>query len=164
QLDESTLTDYLIGATRERYSTFTRKLPFVQADIDDGAIRLRSYYLSEGYLDSVIAAPVVTFSADLLTADIQIEIKAGPQYLIGVISFRGELLFPETELMASITEEAARPYTKVNVDAIRRDLQFYYTSKGYYFAKVQTIENTAAAIQHKIPITFVIEPGQFFTF
>lgn len=164
KLDNTILRDYLIGATRERFSGFAQRLPFVRADIDDGINRVRSYYRSEGYLESVVNPPVITFSADMATADIEVPIVAGPQYLIGTIMFEGTALFGEPELMSSIAEQAAKPYTPINVEAMRRDLQFFYTSKGYYFAKVTAIDDPSKAVQWKTPVTFVIEPGELYTF
>src|SRR6266496_2200544 len=47
------LFEYMVGPTRERYSKLEKKLPFVAADMQEGANLVRRLYVAEGFLDVV---------------------------------------------------------------------------------------------------------------
>src|SRR5213080_5536956 len=51
------LFEYAVGPTRERYSRTEKKLPFVAADMQEGADLVHRFYLSDGFLDAVVDAP-----------------------------------------------------------------------------------------------------------
>src|SRR6266498_2556330 len=51
------LFEYAVGPTRERYSRTEKRLPFVAADMQEGANLVHRFYLSEGFLDAVVDAP-----------------------------------------------------------------------------------------------------------
>ena len=55
------LFEYMVGPTRERYSKLEKKLPFVAADMQEGANLVRRLYVAEGFLDVVVDPPRYTF-------------------------------------------------------------------------------------------------------
>src|SRR6184192_3631859 len=48
------LFEYMVGPTRERYSKLEKKLPFVAADMQEGASLVRRLYVAEGFLGVVV--------------------------------------------------------------------------------------------------------------
>src|SRR5437870_11891480 len=52
------LFDYAVGPTRERYSSMQKKLPFVAADVEEGADLVHRLYIANGYLDAKVDPPV----------------------------------------------------------------------------------------------------------
>src|SRR6266550_8618874 len=46
------LFDYAVGPTRERYSSLQSKLPFVAADVEEGADLVHRLYIANGYLNA----------------------------------------------------------------------------------------------------------------
>src|SRR5438874_8078654 len=58
------LFDYAVGPTRERYSKFQSKLPFVAADVEEGADLVHRFYIANGYLDAVVEKPIYHYAAD----------------------------------------------------------------------------------------------------
>src|SRR3954470_403043 len=48
------LFDYAVGPTRERYSSMQKQLPFVAADVEEGADLVHRLYVSNGYLDATV--------------------------------------------------------------------------------------------------------------
>ena len=74
------LFEYVVGPTRERYSRLQKELPFVAADIQEGADLLHRYYVGEGYLEATVDAPQFHFSADGARVDITIPVHEGRQY------------------------------------------------------------------------------------
>ena len=77
------LFEYVVGPTRERYSRLQKDLPFVAADIQEGADLLHRYYVGEGYLEATVDAPQFHFSTDGARVDITIPVHEGRQYFFG---------------------------------------------------------------------------------
>src|SRR5437899_1461659 len=55
------LFEYMVGPTRERYSQFEKKLPFVAADMEEGGHLVQRFYVAEGFLDVVVDPPRYKF-------------------------------------------------------------------------------------------------------
>src|SRR6185437_3909570 len=68
------LFEYAVGPTRERYSRTEKKLPFVAADLQEGADLVHRFYLAEGFLDAVVEAPRYTFHREISAVDVVIPI------------------------------------------------------------------------------------------
>src|SRR6202521_6217908 len=50
--------EYAVGPTRERYSKLQKKLPFVSADVEEGADLVHRLYVSLGFLDAKVEPPI----------------------------------------------------------------------------------------------------------
>src|SRR5947207_2464645 len=79
------LFDYAVGPTRERYSKFQSKLPFVAADVEEGADLVHRLYISNGYLDAKVDKPIYHYADDGSRVDATIPITEGRQDSIGQI-------------------------------------------------------------------------------
>src|SRR5258707_9832085 len=80
------LFEYAVGPTRERYSKAEKRLPFVAADMQEGANLVHRFYLAEGFLDAVVDAPRYTFHRASSEADVVIPVLEGRHYLFGTIT------------------------------------------------------------------------------
>src|SRR6185312_9087641 len=92
------LFEYAVGPTRERYSKAEKRLPFVAADMQEGADLVHRFYLAEGFLDAVVDAPRYTFHRERSEADVIIPIHEGRQYFFGSISFHGRTIYDSETL------------------------------------------------------------------
>src|SRR5436853_962636 len=81
------LFEYVVGPTRERYSKLQKTLPFVAADMQEGANLVHRFYVAEGFLDSVVDPPRYVFHDQTNQVDVVIPIHEGRQYFFGSISF-----------------------------------------------------------------------------
>src|SRR5947208_3604871 len=63
------LFEYMVGPTRERYSKLEKKLPFVAADMQEGASLVRRLYVAEGFLGVVVDPPRYTFHRETNQVD-----------------------------------------------------------------------------------------------
>jgi outer membrane protein insertion porin family len=55
------LFEFAVGPTRERYSKLQKNLPFVAADIEEGADLVHRLYFAEGFMDAVVDKPRYVF-------------------------------------------------------------------------------------------------------
>lgn len=159
------LRDYMLGATRERLSLLQKTIPYISEDIETGAERVRGQYQSEGYLDSVVDQPEVTFSNDKTRVRINVTVHEGPQYHFGKLNFNGDLVFhPLTMLEDELKPFSDQPYTAMGVTNMQRKLVYFYRVRGYFDAKVEAESDPADAKDGKVPVNFTVESGSVYRF
>src|SRR5437667_10932036 len=105
------LFEYAVGPTRERYSRTEKKLPFVAADMQEGANLVHRFYLSDGFLDAVVDPPRYTFRREINQVDVVIPIHEGQQYFFGSLSFSGQPVYDAETLRRQIFDLLQLPYT-----------------------------------------------------
>src|SRR4051794_33298900 len=158
------LFEYAVGPTRERYSSMQQTLPFVAADVEEGADLVHRLYISNGYLDAQVEKPVYHYSDDGVRVDATIPITEGRQYSFGQVSFSGQTIYSSEELRGQLVDLLEQPYTDNRVSDIPRRLQTYYRTRGYYEVKVEAIGNPPAATSGKVPVLVSITPGRLYHF
>ncbi len=158
------LFDYAVGPTRERYSSMQKKLPFVAADVEEGADLVHRLYIANGYLDAQVEKPLYHYSDDGVRVDATIPITEGRQYSFGRVSFSGQTIYSSEELRGQLVDLLEQPYTDGRVSDIPRRLQTYYRARGYYEVKVDAIGNPPAATNGKVPVLISITPGRLYHF
>lgn len=120
---------------------FIRKGAFDEAKFRTDLDRIRAVYRSKGFLDARVTSEV-DYSEDSATMHLTVVINEGKNYIVGKISIRGELAFPEEEMRDMIKVKSGDPFdfkkVKEDIDSIRA---FYY-DKGYMNADID--------LQHKV--------------
>ncbi|HEY5707736.1 MAG TPA: outer membrane protein assembly factor BamA [Terrimicrobiaceae bacterium] len=161
-----TLTNYLLGPTRERYPRIRQdtRLPFIEADVFFGAELIRRLYAAEGYLNAVINPPEITLNADNTSAAISLTIEEGIQFHFGEIQFEGPLVFARETLLAEIAEDTKTFYTAGRLASAQRRLEDFYKKRGYFTISVEARGDPAAARDGKVRVVFQVEPGPIYRF
>lgn len=158
------LFDYAVGPTRERYSSLQKKLPFVAADVEEGADLVHRLYVANGYLDAAVEKPIYHYAEDGSRVDATIPITEGRQYSFGQITFSGETIYGSEALHGQLLDLVEQPYTDGRVSDIPRRLQTYYRARGYYEVKVDAIGNPPAANNGRVPVLVSVTPGSLYHF
>src|SRR5437588_858755 len=158
------LFDYAVGPTRERYSKLQSKLPFVAADVEEGADLVHRHYVANGYLDAKVNPPIYHYAEDQTRVDATIPITEGRQYSFGTINFSGETIYGSEALHGQLLDLVEQPYTDGRVSDIPRRLQTYYRARGYYEVKVDATGNPEAATNGKVPVVISVTPGPLYHF
>jgi len=158
------LFEYAVGPTRERYSSMQQKLPFVAADVEEGADLVHRHYIASGYLDAKVDPPIYHYADDGSRVDATIPITEGRQYSFGTINFSGQTIYGSEALHGQLLDLVEQPYTDGRVSDIPRRLQSYYRSRGYYEAKVDATGNPEAAKNGRVPVFISVTPGPLYHF
>jgi outer membrane protein assembly complex protein YaeT len=158
------LFEYAVGPTRERYSNLQKKLPFVSADVEEGADLVHRFYVSLGFLDAKVEKPIYHYAEDGLHVDATIPLTEGRQYFFGNITFTGQTIYDSQTLQGQMVDLVEQPYTDGRVSDIPRRLQTYYRTRGYYEVKVDATGNPPAAIKDHVPVVVSITPGPLYHF
>lgn len=164
-ISDSTLRDYLLGPTHERFPAGKRELPFVEADIRTGVERIAGFYRSEGFLDSVVESPVIVYSAGDTRASVTVTIKEGMRYWFGKLRFEGDLVFyPQTELLKTLEPFSKKPYTRQQVTNMERAVVYFYRTRGYFDVKAEVHSDPAEAQDGVVPVVFTVQSGDVYRF
>ena len=158
------LFEYMVGPTRERYSKLEKKLPFVAADMQEGANLVRRLYVAEGFLDVVADPPRYTFHRETNQVDVVLPIHEGRQYFFGSVSFSGQTIYDAVTLRGQMLDLLRQPYTDARVADIPRRLQAYFRARGYYDVKVSATAAPEQAVDGRVPVQVAITAGPVYRF
>src|SRR5204863_6465990 len=158
------LFEYVVGPTRERYSKLQKNLPFVAADMEEGANLVHRLYIAEGFLDSVVDRPRYVFHDQTNQVDVVIPIHEGRQYFFGITSFTGQTIYDSETLRGQISDLLQQPYTDARVADIPRRLEAYYKARGYYDVKVDATAAPDEAVNGRVPVQITVEAGPIYHF
>src|SRR5881392_410054 len=158
------LFEYMVGPTSERYSRLEKRLPFVAADMQEGAKLVQRFYVAEGFLDVVVDPPRSKFEGQSPEVDVVVPIHEGRQYFFGSIVFTGQTIYGAEALRGQIVDLLQRPYTDARVEDIPRRLQAYFKARGYYDVKVDASGAPEEAVNGHVPVEITISPGPVYHF
>jgi outer membrane protein assembly complex protein YaeT len=158
------LFDFAVGPTRERYSKLQKNLPFVAADIEEGADLVHRLYIAEGFLDAVVDPPRYTYHDETNQVDAIIAIQEGQQYFFGDVSFSGQTIYDAETWRGQMLDLLRQPYTDARVDDIPRRLQTYFKTRGYYDVKVEATGTPEEAVNGRVPVEIAVSPGPLYRF
>jgi outer membrane protein insertion porin family len=157
------LFEYAVGPTRQRYSKLQSLLPFVSADVEEGANLVERFYISEGFIDAKVEKPQYHYvQPDLV--DVLIVVQEGQQYHFGNIEFIGPTIYGAEALRAQLIDLTSQPYTDARIADIPRRLQTYYKARGYYAVKVDASADPTTAEHARVPVRVIIDPSHIYYF
>ena len=148
EIREESLFSFMTGAGNFKEFNF-------QTDIE----RIKFFYKTKGHLQANIGAPEVTISEDKKWIFITLKINEGPIFTVNNISFDGEILFPENELMEKIKLQNNDTYSET---LLREDIQMLtemYQDEGYAFANVLRTLRILPG-ENKVDVDFSFEKGE----
>lgn len=158
------LFEYAVGPTRERYSRLQATLPYVAADVEEGADLVRRFYISEGFLEAEVSKPSARFSEDGARVNVTIPVHEGRQYFFGDLRFSGNTVYGAEALRGQLADIIAQPFTDRRVDDISRRLQAYFKARGYYAVKIATSADPTTASAAHVPVAITLSPGPVYRF
>jgi outer membrane protein insertion porin family len=128
--------------------------------LDEDALKndiqlLTAYYIDRGYLEAKVSEPKIDLS-NPKKIQIEIEITEGPQYHVGDIDFKGDLLTTKEALFKVLKLKRGAIYSN---SAIRRDITALtekFANQGYAYVEI----NPETSVDNKnliVHLTFDIE-------
>ncbi len=125
---------------------------------DRDLLLITAFYYDRGYINVKIGKPEIELSGDKQFIYITIPLEEGPQFHIGKIDFKGDLVAPKEEYYRRLTVHTGDTFnrSKLGNDIIK--LNDLYKDKGYAYVNItpQTaIDNDA----RNVDLTFDIQQG-----
>jgi len=124
------------------------------------AYRLKETYMEHGYLDAEVSKPLMKVDYSDYTAEIDYQIKEGPQYRVGNVSIAGKLKGLDIHALEdSLKMTKGRIF---NIKKMRKDMEMIKSAVGdlgYAYAKISPQMNKDG---HKkvVNLQYIIHPGK----
>ncbi|MCK5203876.1 MAG: outer membrane protein assembly factor BamA, partial [Desulfobacterales bacterium] len=138
-------------------SWFTEAGDLDEDNLEQDVARLKAFYHNSGYIQAQVGEPQVEFKGDDII--ITIKIDEGPQFKVGKVTFTGDLILTEEQLLKDIKITQEEFY---NREVLRTDvlaLTDLYADEGYAYADVAPrIKRIPEDL--RVDITFNIEKGK----
>ena len=133
---------------------------FKEGDFEKDLEKISFFYQKEGYLD-VKVLPVFDYNKDKNTIHILIKIDEGQHYLAGEIKFKGNTLFPESELWQQLEMLPGLTYSQFYVAQDIEKIRQFYAKEGYIEARVVP-DVKLNRDSSKVDITYEIQEGDLY--
>lgn len=133
---------------------------FKEGDFEKDLEKISFFYQKEGYLD-VKVVPVFDYDKDRNTIHIVIKIEEGQHYLAGEIKFKGNTLFPESELWQQLEMLPGLSYSQFYVAQDIEKIRQFYSGEGYIEARVVP-DVKLNRDSGKVDITYEIQEGDLY--
>src|SRR5437763_665535 len=164
------LFEYMVGPTRERYSRLDKRLPFVAADMQEGAHLVQRFYIAEGFLDVVVDPPRYKFQPQSDDVDVVVPIHEGRQYSFGHIVFTGQTVYGAEALRPQLVDLLQIKPVPVDGHLLRLDISAEEAKSREFgfWVGFDTYEGALAGVQlgdrdlfgYGRPLTVSIEVSQ----
>jgi len=129
-------------------------------DLEYDNLRIRDYYMQNGYLDSKVDKPFVRVNFDSYTADMSYEVTEGKPYTIRKITIeQAKDVATDAEIREKITLEKGEIF---NIKTFREDAKKIKTliaDKSYAFVQVVP-DLRKDEKKHTVEVVFKIMPGK----
>ena len=132
--DDDELKDLMKTSEKGFFSWLTSSGDLKREDLNQDVGRIQAYYQNHGFIQARVGDPKIEFKEDYI--DVTIKIDEGPQFKVGKIGIKGDLVLPEEDLMAQI--QIAKE-TFYNREVVRNDvlaLTDLYSDEGYAYADI----------------------------
>ncbi|MGE0369097.1 MAG: outer membrane protein assembly factor BamA [Candidatus Dadabacteria bacterium] len=145
----------LYSKPKGMFSFISKKGLYNPQEIEGDSDRIRTTYIDNGYLDVKVSKPEIVYSDEKKGYIITFKIDEGKQYTVSDLSFAGDLIVPEEELLAILKLKSGEIFRGSLLAADIAALTTFYGDKGYAFANVEPgfrldRQNLTVAVSFKI--------------
>jgi outer membrane protein assembly complex protein YaeT len=150
-------------AELEKIVTLTRGSEFVGAALDAQAAAVRAEYIRRGFTRAEVTpnAPVLPTDnpeSPERRVEVSLAIEEGPRATVRAIAFKGNTVFPESQLRSESALSAGAPYRVTEVDDGRDLIAIQYRNRGYVNVAVRS-ETAFADNGTQADVTYTITEG-----
>ena len=128
---------------------------FDEETFEDDLNRIKMYYHDQGYLDVAIT-PQFDYDEGKGVMLITLKIEEGNIYRISEVVIKGNIIFPEAEIMEKISTMTGDPFSFTKLRSDMESLRGVYYNRGYMNVVI-SIDRTIKAKTHELDIIFNID-------
>jgi outer membrane protein insertion porin family len=156
---EAVLLDQLTLSTPTWLSWYTKTDQYSREKLSGDLERLRSFYLSRGFLEFSIDATQVAIDRDREGVFITINITEGERFTVSNVDFSGNTLGRETTLRKLMRLQHGEVFNGERLNESTRDIIEMYGAMGYAFANVNAIPKIDRTTR-TVAFDVAIDPGR----
>lgn len=124
---------------------------------------LQAHYWDNGYVQVKVGTPVLELSADKRSLYITITIDEGPQYRLGKIDVRGDLLEPREYFLSRVSVKTGEIFNRSKLSEDLQKLTDFYKDRGYAYVNA-TPSTPVDEKTRTVDVTFDIQKGELVYF
>jgi len=132
----------------------------VEYDIDRDNVL--TFYRNNGYRDAEIVGDSIGYSDDLKRLSIYLEINEGTQYYFGEVSFEGNSIFTNDEMLMRLAFKPGDVYSEEKLDlTVSERLGNLYYDRGYIYSNITP--TLIPVSEDTLKVSFRVFEGNQFT-
>ena len=124
---------------------------------------LQAHYWDRGYVQVKVGTPLIELSPDKQSMYITISIDEGPQYRLGKIDIRGDLLESKEFFLKTVSVKPGEIFNRSKLSDDLQKLTDFYKDRGYAYVNA----SPATPVDEKtltVDVTFEIQKGELVYF
>lgn len=134
---ESTLKSLMDLDTGNWLSWYNKSDQYAQSKFNADLEKIRSFYLSRGYLEFRIDSTQVAISPDKQNIALAINLYEGKQYTVSSVQLAGNYLGKEDQFKTLVSIVPGEPYNAEDVTQTEQSFNEYFANFGYAFSEVE---------------------------
>lgn len=155
---ESRLLDQLSSDTGSWLSWYTKSNRYSKTKFAADLEALRSFYLSNGYIEYRSEPPEIVASQDQSSIDITVKISEGLPFVVSSVKLDGNFLGKEEEFKSLVEIQVGKNFNVEKLSATTKAFSNTFGSFGYAFAKIEAVP-TLDRQKGLVSIVLKAEPG-----
>jgi outer membrane protein insertion porin family len=156
---ESRLLDLFDQDTGGWLSWYTKSNRYSRTKLNADIESLRSFYLTQGYLEFKVDSTQVAISPDKQSMAITINVTEGDRFVVSRIKLAGNYLGKEEEFQSLISIKAGEAYNSDQVAQTIKAFGDYYGNFGFAFGRAEAKTEIDRAT-NQVEITLVGDPSR----
>jgi outer membrane protein assembly complex protein YaeT len=146
----------LLGVIVTKEKRWWRNGEYDQDTLLQDLQKVKDLYREKGYLDASVDSHTVNYRPDSLRLDIRLVIHEGRRYFRGRLSFQGEDVLSERQLMGQATLDSGDVLNQKKLDAEEQNIQMAYREEGRIFAQINPVKTYRDSI---VDMLYMIKEG-----
>ena len=128
-------------------------------ELDDDMKAIEDFYHDEGYLKAVVLSHEEKLNPEKKRVYITLKVNEGVKYSLGVVKFRGNILFEDSDLLRAFNLKKGDLMRKKDFDEGVKNMRTMYADKGYIYSSLNpTMDYDEDA--KTVDVTFNVTEGQ----
>jgi len=156
--DDDDLKDLMETSEKGFFSFLTESGNLDKKKLEGDIFKIKSFYQNNGYIKARVGEPDISYEASEGLI-ITITINEGPQYAIGTVMFKGDLIKDVDELYQALKITKEKVYNREVIRSDALSLSEIYSDEGYAFVDVSP-DIKEDDKEHKVDITYRIVKGK----
>jgi outer membrane protein insertion porin family len=140
------------------FSWITSSGKYNEDMLQNDLLIIKDQYFNVGHVRVEVKQPHIVLSDDRTEMDIFIEIDEGPQYTVGSVDIKGDLLLEKDEMLDQLDFTPGEVFSREKMRKNMDKLDSLYSNRGYAYVNVspQTLIDDD---KREVNLTFNIEQG-----
>jgi outer membrane protein insertion porin family len=162
-IDDSELREVILTHEGNILSIVTQAGTYREDVFQRDLLLLQAHYWDRGYVQVKVGTPLIELSPDKQSMYITISIEEGPQYRLGVIDIRGDLLESKEFFLKRVSVKPGEIFNRSKLSEDLQKLTDLYKDRGYAYVNA----SPATPVDEKtrtVDVTFEIQKGELVYF